>query len=65
MGRADGGSETTARVVGCVRCGSRAVPKDGRWVTLRDAPAGDGRCGCGGQAHLVVPRSRQHCPNLD
>jgi transposase len=33
--------ETTARVVGCGRCGTRAVPKDRRWVTLRDAPAGD------------------------
>jgi len=32
--------ETTAAVVGCSDCGSRAVPKDRRWVTLRDVPAG-------------------------
>lgn len=32
--------ETTATAVGCSRCGTRAVPKDRRWVTLRDAPAG-------------------------
>jgi transposase len=32
--------ETTATVVGCGGCGSRARAKDRRWVTLRDAPAG-------------------------
>jgi transposase len=32
--------ETTAVIVGCSGCGTRAVPKDRRWVTLRDAPAG-------------------------
>lgn len=32
--------ETTAVVVGCSGCGSRARAKDRRWVTLRDAPAG-------------------------
>ncbi len=32
--------ETTARVIGCSTCGTRAVAKDRRWVTLRDAPAG-------------------------
>ncbi len=33
--------ETTATVVGCASCGTRAKPKDRRWVTLRDAPVGD------------------------
>ncbi len=32
--------ETAKAVVGCVTCGTRAVAKDRRWVTLRDAPAG-------------------------
>ncbi|MDQ6798360.1 MAG: ISL3 family transposase [Actinomycetota bacterium] len=32
--------ETTSAVVGCSGCGTRAIPKDRRWVTLRDAPAG-------------------------
>jgi len=32
--------ETTATVVGCSGCGTRAIPKDRRWVTLRDVPAG-------------------------
>ena len=32
--------ETVKAVVGCSTCGTRAVPKDRRWVTLRDAPAG-------------------------
>ncbi len=32
--------ETTATVVGCSACGTRARPKDRRWVTVRDAPAG-------------------------
>jgi hypothetical protein len=31
--------ETTPALVGCSGCGTRAVPKDRRWVTLRDAPA--------------------------
>jgi transposase len=31
--------ETTATVVGCAGCGTRAQAKDRRWVTLRDAPA--------------------------
>jgi transposase len=33
--------QTTATVVGCSGCGTRARPKDRRWVTVRDAPAGD------------------------
>ena len=32
--------ETTSVVVGCSGCGTRAIPKDRRWVTLRDVPAG-------------------------
>ena len=32
--------ETTKAVIGCSTCGTRAVPKDRRWVTLRDTPAG-------------------------
>jgi transposase len=32
--------QTAKGVVGCSGCGTRAVPKDRRWVTLRDAPAG-------------------------
>jgi transposase len=32
--------ETERRVVGCSGCGTRAMPKDRRWVTLRDVPAG-------------------------
>lgn len=32
--------ETTRAVTGCSTCGTRAVPKDRRWVTLRDTPAG-------------------------
>jgi transposase len=32
--------ETTPALVGCSGCGTRAVPKDRRWVTLRDVPAG-------------------------
>ena len=31
--------QTTATVVGCSGCGSRARPKDSRWVSVRDAPA--------------------------
>lgn len=31
--------ESTATVVGCSSCGTRAKPKDRRWVSLRDAPA--------------------------
>lgn len=30
--------QTTATVVGCAGCGTRARPKDRRWVTVRDAP---------------------------
>lgn len=33
--------QTTATVVGCSGCGTRARPKDRRWVSLRDAPVGD------------------------
>lgn len=33
--------QTTATVIGCELCGTRARPKDRRWVTVRDAPAGD------------------------
>ena len=33
--------ETTARVAACAGCGTRAKPKDRRWVTLRDAPLAD------------------------
>jgi hypothetical protein len=32
--------ESTAGLVGCHGCGTRAVPKDRRWVTLRDVSAG-------------------------
>ncbi len=32
--------ETTATIVGCAACGTRARAKDRRWVTVRDAPAG-------------------------
>ncbi len=31
--------ESTATVVGCSRCGTRAKTKDRRWVSLRDAPS--------------------------
>jgi transposase len=31
--------ETLRRPVGCSACGTRAVPKDRRWVTVRDAPS--------------------------
>ena len=33
--------QSTATVVGCGRCGTRARAKDRRWVTVRDAPAGN------------------------
>jgi transposase len=33
--------ETTLARVGCRSCGVPARPKDRRWVTVRDAPAGD------------------------
>lgn len=33
--------ETEASLVGCLACGTRARPKDRRWVTVRDAPTGD------------------------
>ena len=32
--------ETSPALVGCSGCGTRAVAKDRRWVTLRDVPAG-------------------------
>ncbi len=32
--------ETARAVVGCSACGTRAVAKDRRWVTLRDTPSG-------------------------
>ena len=34
-------STATATVVGCGGCGVRATTKDRRWVTVRDAPAGN------------------------
>lgn len=33
--------QSTATVVGCGGCGTRATAKDRRWVTVRDAPAGN------------------------
>ena len=33
--------ESTVTVSGCAACGTRAKPKDRRWVGLRDAPSGD------------------------
>jgi Transposase and inactivated derivatives len=33
--------ESTLTVTGCAACGTRAKPKDRRWVGLRDAPSGD------------------------
>jgi transposase len=33
--------ESTAGPVGCPSCGTRARPKDRRWVTVRDAPIAD------------------------
>ena len=33
--------ESTVTVTGCEACGTRAKPKDRRWVGLRDAPSGD------------------------
>ncbi len=33
--------QSTATVVGCSGCGVRASSKDRRWVTVRDAPAGN------------------------
>jgi transposase len=33
--------QTVAAAVGCSTCGTRARPKDRRWVTRRDAPSGD------------------------
>lgn len=33
--------ESTVTAVGCTACGTRAKPKDRRWVSVRDAPAGD------------------------
>jgi transposase len=51
--------ETTATVVGCGSCGTRARAKDRRWVTVRDAPAG-------GRPVRVRWRKRiWSCPDLD
>jgi transposase len=51
--------ETTAKVVGCSGCGTRARAKDRRWVSLRDAPAG-------GRPVLVRWRKRVwSCPDAD
>lgn len=51
--------QTTATVVGCRGCGSRARAKDRRWVTVRDAPVGD-------RAVLVRWRKRiWSCPDVD
>ena len=32
--------QTMAQLTGCGSCGTKAVPKDRRWVTLRDTPLG-------------------------
>lgn len=51
--------QTTAIVVGCSGCGTRARPKDRRWVTVRDAPSG-------GRAVRVRWRKRiWSCPEPD
>lgn len=51
--------QTSPAPVGCGGCGSRARAKDRRWVTLRDAPAGD-------VAVLVRWRKRVwSCPDPD
>lgn len=51
--------ETTATVVGCSACGTRARPKDRRWVVVRDAPSG-------GRPVLVRWRKRiWSCPDGD
>ena len=51
--------QTTATVVGCRGCGSRARPKDRRWATIRDAPAA-------GRAVRVRWRKRiWSCPDPD
>src|SRR3546814_17773818 len=42
--------QSTVTVVGCGGCGNRAVAKDVRWVTVRDAAAGNfAGVGRGGQ----------------
>ncbi len=33
--------QTTATIVGCSSRGTRATPKDRRWVAISDAPSGD------------------------
>ena len=51
--------ETTATVVGCPGCGTRAVSKGRRWVTVRDAPSAD---------RQVIVRWRKRlwrCPDPD
>lgn len=51
--------QTTATVVGCDGCGTRAKAKDRRWVTVRDAPLAD-------RAVRVRWRKRiWACPDLD
>ena len=51
--------ETTAVVVGCPRCGWRAVSKGRRCVRVRDLPAG-------GRRVVVVWRKRiWRCPDAD
>ena len=51
--------ESTMTVVGCSACGTRAKPKDRRWVSLRDAPAS-------GRAVLLRWRKRiWSCPEPD
>lgn len=51
--------QTTATATGCGGCGSRARPKDRRWVTLRDAPSA-------GRPVLVRWRKRiWSCPEPD
>lgn len=51
--------ESTATMVGCAACGTRARAKDRRWVTVRDAPTAD---------RAVVLRIRKRvwsCPDPD
>jgi transposase len=51
--------ESTLTFVGCTLCGTRARPKDRRWVSVRDAPA---------RGRAVLLRSRKRvwsCPDPD
>ena len=53
--------ETTRTFVGCTRCGTRARPKDRRWVSLRDRQRVIGRCCCAGgsgSGHALIPTVR-------